>query len=462
MEIEAPSAVEDTHQISGSENSLWGFLTTQIPIFPLITFRILFGFIMLVSIIRFAWKGWIYELYIEPQFFFPFLGFEWVQPLGDPGMYLLFAAMGLAALGIMVGFFYRLSASVFFLSFTYVELIDKTNYLNHYYFVSIIAFLLILLPAHRAYSIDSGRNPRLSSLLVPRWTIDILKYQLAIVYIFAGLAKLHPDWLFDAQPMKLWLTAKTHLPLIGPFLQYEETAYFFSWFGALYDLFIVFFLLYRPTRPWAYLAVIAFHLMTWWLFPIGMFPFIMILATTIFFSADFHQRILEKIGGKIGSLENPFIPKLGLQKWGLALVGVHLCIQLLLPFRYLLYPGNLFWTEEGYRFSWRVMLMEKAGHAQFKVSDVATGKSEFVPNYLYLTPNQEKMMSTQPDMILQYAHFLAEEYKKKGFDNPEVKVESYVTLNGRRSRPFIDPSVDLASQPYTLGHRKWVLPFEPQ
>ena len=421
MEIEAPSAVEDTHQISGSENSLWGFLTTRIPIFPLITFRILFGFIMLVSIIRFAWKGWIYELYIEPQFFFPFLGFEWVKPLGDPGMYLLFAGMGLAAVGIMLGFFYRLSALVFFLSFTYVELIDKTNYLNHYYFVSIIAFLLIFLPAHKAYSVDARRNPRLVTLQVPRWTIVLLKCQLAIVYIFAGLAKLHPDWLFEAQPMKLWLTAKTHLPLIGPFLPYEETAYFFSWFGAIYDLFIVFFLLYRPTRPWAYLTVITFHLMTWWLFPIGMFPFIMILATIIFFSADFHKKVLEKVLGKEKYGETTQIHPSKIQRWGLIVVGIHLLIQVCLPFRYLLYPGNLFWTEEGYRFSWRVMLMEKAGYAQFEVADPVSGKTEFVPNYLYLTPNQEKMMSTQPDMILQYAHFLAKEYKKKGFNNPGGK-----------------------------------------
>ena len=439
-------------------------LFDRTPIYPLISFRILFGLMMLASIIRFALNGWIYDLYIAPTFYFPYLGFEWVLSLGDPGMYLLFLIMGISALGIMLGAWYHLSTTAFFLSFTYVELIDKTNYLNHYYFVSLVAFLLIFLPAHRAYSVDALRNPSLPTSSVPRWTIDLLKVQLGIVYVFAGLAKLHPDWLFDALPLKIWLTSKTHIPLIGPLFNYETTAYLFSWFGAAYDLFIVFFLLYSPTRIFAYITVVVFHLLTALLFPIGMFPYIMILSTLIFFPATFHEKLLSPFKQWMGKVPkstridsiDPTLP----QKITLTLLGLYTCIQILLPFRYTLYPGNLFWTEEGYRFSWRVMLMEKAGYAQFEVYDPITGKRELVQNYSYLTPTQEKMMSTQPDMILQFAHFLANEYEKKGFQNPQVRVESIVTLNGRRSQAFIDPEVDLAKQPYNLAHRSWVLPYK--
>ena len=436
-------------------------LFDRIPIYPLITFRILFGLMMLLSIIRFAAKGWIADLYISPALYFPYLGFEWVKPLGDPGMYLLFALMGLAALGIMMGAAYRLSTFVFFLTFTYVELLDKTNYLNHYYFVSIVSFLLIFLPANRAYAIDCLRKPGRQLSEVPRWTLDILKFQLAVVYVFAGIAKLHPDWLFHALPLKIWLTSKTHIPLLGWIFNYDFTAYVFSWFGAIYDLFIVFFLLYPPSRILAYITVVVFHLLTGFLFPIGMFPYIMILSTLIFFSPTFHKKLLSP-------LDKGFRTSQPTPPWGssrsrpivLTLLGFYILIQLLIPFRYVLYPGDLFWTEEGYRFSWRVMLMEKAGYAQFEIYDPHTGQREFVQNYQYLTPTQEKMMSTQPDMILQFAHFLVEEYKRKGFVDPQVRVQSVVTLNGRRSQPFIDPEVDLAKEPYSLAHRAWVLPYK--
>lgn len=139
---------------------------------------------------------------------------------------------------------------------------------------------------------------------------------------------------------------------------------------------------------------------------------------------------------------------------------LHFTIQLLLPFRYLLYPGKLYWTEEGYRFSWRVMLMEKGGTAFFHVKDPETGNQAEIINSQYLTNFQENMMATQPDMILQYAHFLAKEYQKKGIKHPIITVESYVTLNGSGSRLYIDSTVNLANEQETFGHKKWILPFK--
>jgi len=134
-------------------------------------------------------------------------------------------------------------------------------------------------------------------------------------------------------------------------------------------------------------------------------------------------------------------------------------LQVALPFRYLLYPGKLFWTEEGYRFSWRVMLMEKGGTAFFYVKDPATGMKGEVVNAHFLTPLQEKMMETQPDMMLQYAHYLADVYKQNGIKDPVITVESYVTLNGSGSRLYIDSTVDLAKQKENFLPKKWILPF---
>jgi hypothetical protein len=454
------------------------YITQKISIAPLAVFRALFGFIMLVSTIRFAAMGWISELYIKPDFFFTYYGFDWIAPLGGTGMYLVFAVMGLAALLMMLGWHYRVASVLFFLTFSYVELLDKTNYLNHYYFVSIISFLLMLVPAHRSFSLDVIRKPELKVDRVPAWMVNIFKLQLGIVYFYAGAAKLNPDWLFNAMPMKIWLPAKTHLPLIGWLFEYEITAYIFSWAGAVYDLTIAFFLLYRPTRIFAYLSVIAFHLMTYFLFQIGMFPFIMILSTLIFFSADFHEALIRKakttwrfLTGYVSANDEPSSVsnnehgtnalQLSTKASGIfgAILGIHFLLQLLLPLRFALYPGNVFWTEEGYRFSWRVMLMEKAGYAVFNVYNPETERSWEVPNWKHLTENQEKMMSTQPDMILQYAHYLEDHYQKQGISDVQITVQSQVTLNGRRSRPMIDPEVDLTKIDRGFAHKNWILPY---
>lgn len=450
------------------------FITSQKSIAPLAVFRVLFGFIMLVSIIRFAANGWIYELYVQPDFLFTYYGFDWVRPLGEAGMYGLFTVMGGAAAGIMLGYRYRLSAVLFFLTFTYVELLDKTNYLNHYYFVSIISFLMVLVPAHRAFSLDVLRKPGLEVKKVPAWTINIFKLQLGLVYFYAGLAKLNPDWLLNAMPLSLWLPAKAHLPLIGSLLEYNITAYILSWAGALYDLTIVFFLLWKPTRKYAYAAVIAFHLMTGALFQIGMFPYIMILCTLIYFSAEFHENIIDKakqIWKKLTQVRSTTNQEsyagpngsYSFSKRGSAILTVvlvaHFMLQILLPLRFMLYPGKLFWTEQGYRFSWRVMLMEKAGHTTFHVRNPETGASWQVANYDYLTRNQEKMMSTQPDMILQFAHHLERVYQQQDMEDVIITAESRVTLNGRRSTLMIDPEVDLTRQERSFTHKNWILPY---
>nr|WKN35399.1 HTTM domain-containing protein [Tunicatimonas sp. TK19036] len=428
---------------------------------PLIIFRVLFGAMMAFSIIRFAANGWIEEFYIQPSFHFPYYGLEWIQALPAAGMYALFLLMFAASLGICLGFFYQISTVAFFLAFTYVELIDKTYYLNHYYFVSIIAFWLIWLPAHRRFSLDVLLKPALFSPTTPILHINVLRWQTGIVYCYAGLAKINSDWLLRAMPLRLWLPANGHLLGLGFLLKQSWVAYAFSWFGMLYDLSIPFFLSVRKTRTWAYLTVIVFHGLTAILFPIGIFPWVMIFTALIFFPAEQQEKWLSRIERWFGVPQKSTVSSyvnVSLNK--LLFFGLLLATQLILPWRYSLYPGSVFWNEEGYRFSWRVMLMEKAGQVTFRVTDPETGHSLMVDNSVYLTPQQEKMMATQPDMLLQFAHHLDETYRKRGVDNPTVKADAFVTLNGRRSRRFVNPDVDLSEQPLNLKHREWILPYE--
>jgi len=436
----------------------------SVSIAPLITFRITFGLLMFFSIARFWWRGWVTTVYINPRFHFSYVGFEWVQPLGNTGMHLLFALMLISTLLVTLGLFYRVAIILFFLAFTYVELIDVTTYLNHYYFISLVAFMMIWLPANRRYALDTKLKLVEPKQWVPAWTIGMIRFQLGIVYVFAGLAKLNADWILEAQPMRIWLPGTTHLPIIGKWMYQEWIAYLFAWFGAAYDLFIVFFLLNKKTRPVAFWFVIIFHAATAIFFPgIGMFPYVMMTSSLIFFSGTFHEKLLSRLffikdAAQISpDQNNSYQYKYrGIISWAIA---SYVVIQLLLPLRFLAYPGHLFWHEEGYRFSWRVMLMEKSGAAYFTVKDKTTNQQYEISNAVYLTALQEKMMSTQPDMILKYAHYLAKEYKKLGMKNPEVYAEVYVSLNGERSRLFIDSNVNLAEQQPGWQHYNWVLPY---
>ncbi|MFD2513140.1 HTTM domain-containing protein [Pontibacter locisalis] len=438
------------------------YLTAPVSAAPLSVFRIIFGGMMLASILRFMLKGWVTELYVLPKVYFPYYGFEWVQPLGETGMYALFVLMALSASGIMLGLFYRWSATLFFLSFTYVELIDKTNYLNHYYFVSVVAFLMVLVPAQRHFSLDVLRRPHTWVSHVPRWTILILQFQLGLVYFYAGVAKLNADWLLEAMPLRYWLPAHTHLPLIGSLLDKVWVAYLFCWFGAFYDLTIPFFLSWRKSRLLAYATVIVFHVLTAVLFQIGMFPYIMIVSTLIFFSASFHESILSWLRSfvRLNLPAKPAFAKVTAQPMLLNLLALHFVLQVLVPWRFMLYPDKLFWTEQGYRFSWRVMLMEKTGTAFFYVQDPGTGSEVEINNRDYLTVTQEKQVATQPDMLLQFAHIIREDFKSKGIPDPRVRAEVYVSMNGRGSRLLIDPGVNLANEKESFLPKSWILPFE--
>jgi len=450
-------------------NILRRYLNQSVSASPLVLFRLLFGLMMFISIVRFWLKGWIETLYIQPKMHFSFYGFEWVKPWGEY-TYLLFFICGLAAFLVMIGWKYRFSIILFFLSFTYIELMDKTTYLNHYYFVSILSFLMIFLPANANFSMDSLLRKK-AYLTVPAWSIDSIKLLVSIVYFYAGLAKINSDWLFKAMPLKIWITGRYDFPIVGELLMQEPWFHYaMSWSGMLYDLSIPFLLFYKRSRLLGFILVIFFHLFTKILFPIGMFPYIMIVTALIFFDAEFHKGILRRMNKIIGRTSSFFRQKVQLirvhnfpnQKFSLFILTIFFAFQLLFPFRYVLYPGELFWTEEGYRFSWRVMLMEKKGLTTFKIYNQEEQTSFTVNNSNFLSSFQEKQMSFQPDFILEYAHFLGDHYQSLAPGRIQVFAESYVALNGRRSQAMIDPSIDLYQIKRSWKPKQFILPFNDE
>lgn len=430
-------------------------LNRRVDIASLAVFRIFFGGAMVVAVGRFFVHGWIREYALVPKHFFTYWGFDWVRPWPGVGMYVHYALMGAAAFSLALGFHARLSALVFGALFTYAHFIDKTNYLNHYYFVSCLSLLFAVLPSDRALSLRCWLRPGEAWSEIPAWCLYLLRFQVGCVYLGGGIAKLGKDWLCYAQPLTIWLGARTELPLLGPWFRYKSVAFAFSWAGALFDLSIVGWLLWRKSRPYAYVVVLVFHFLTAQLFQIGMFPWIMSGAATIFFDPSWPRAWLRRV--RLRSPEG-ICTATSLPRWGAALLGTYVAWQAFMPLRHWAYPGNHLWSEQGFRYGWNVMLMEKNGAVEMTVRDRATGRVSSIDAADYLTRYQTKMMSTQPDMILQFAHIVAADYRKRGVE-VEVFVDARVSLNGRRPQPLVDPTVDLAQQQDGLGPKRWILPM---
>lgn len=435
-------------------------LFAPVDIASLVFFRIGLGAILVWEVVRYFDHGWIGRYWIKPAFHFTYYGFEWVRPWPGIGMYLHFAGLGLLALGIAVGWRYRLSAALFALGFSYVFLLEQAVYLNHFYMLCLLGILLPFLPLHHAWSLDAARDRRLRSQTVPAWVLWVLRAQVAIVYVFGGIAKLNGDWL-RGEPMRLWLHERSDFPLLGPLFRHEPTVWGFTYGGLLLDLLLVPALLWSRTRPIAFAAALAFHLLNAQLFKIGIFPWFMLAATTLFFDPGWPRRLLGgrrlATGSRPAGSEPLWTTR---RRLAAGLLGVFFAIQLLLPLRHHLYPGDVNWTEEGHRFSWHMKLRDKdVAEARFVVKDAAgdtlrvVAPRDVLPRWMI-----ERAMS-RPDMVHQLARHIAERERRRGHGDVRVHALVRASLNGRAPQLLVDPDVDLAAEPRSWRTATWILPL---
>ncbi|MGB5812636.1 MAG: HTTM domain-containing protein, partial [Polyangiales bacterium] len=425
----------------------------------LVVFRFLFGAILCVSSVRFLWKGWIDQFYVQPSFFFKYWGFEWVRVLPEPWMTVLYVAMAVLAAFVAIGFLYRAAIIALFLVFTYVELIDGPYSLTHYSLVSLFALLMCFLPLHRAHSVDALLWPTRTSREVPAWMLYLMRFQVGIVYFYAGIAKLQPDWLIHAQPLGIWLAARTDAPVIGTLLTWPAMPHIMSWAGFLNDTLVVPFLLWKRTRPYAFATVVVFHFCTHLLFVIGVFPFLMVCGATLFFEPDWPRRLVARWRPQRDA-RAVIAPGRHAYRWSApvaVLVATYCMFQVVMPLRAFLYPGDVLWHEQGMRYSWRVMVREKNGSIGYRVRWRGSERDLHVPPRHYLTSHQEREMSGQPDLILQLAHHIADDFEIRGHEDVEVRVDAVVSLNGRRTARMVDPNVDLSLQLDALTVMPWIM-----
>jgi len=338
-----------------------------VDIAPLVWFRVVFGCLMCIEVWRFFSNDLIVPFYVEPPFLFKYYGFGWVHPLPEAALNFLFLMLAVLSQLMVLGLFYRLAATLFFIGFTYIFLLEEARYLNHFYLICLFSFLLIFVPAQRAFSFDALRRPSLLSGTCPAWALWLLRSQICIVFIFAGIAKLNGDWL-HAEPLRMWLAKRVAMPVIGPYVAHEWAAWAFSYGGLLFDLLIVPFLLWPRTRWWAFAAVALFNLLNGWIFQIGIFPWLALGTTFILFAPKLPHPIRSVWTSTVPARE--ITPRR--KQVILSLVGTYLALQIFVPLRHWLYPGAVQWTEEGHRFSWRMKLRDKQSELQLRAFDPAS------------------------------------------------------------------------------------------
>ncbi len=488
---------------------------------------------MLWEVLHFFSNDLLGALFVEPAFLFKFHGLEWVRPWPGAWLYVHFAALGALSILIMIGLWYRVAIALFALGFTYVFLLDQGLYLNHFYLICLVSLLMTFVPANRIWSIDAWKH-RGRPAVVPAWSLWLLRSQFGIVYFYAGLAKLNGEW-FHGEPMRSFLATLDEILIIGPHVESAWLIWCLTIGGLLFDLLVVPLLLWRRTRIAAFAAAILFHLGNSVLFNIDVFPWFMIAATTLFLSPGWPRRLITR--WRPTPLPTPPLAPDGpsdaaragavatRRKLMFALIGVYLAVQLLVPLRHFLYPGNAQWTEEGNRFAWHMLLGVKRTEVRFQVTDTGNERvwivdpADFLsprqvgllntsptltagymltlaeqwrnngydgvtirrqrlpvvfhvtdpasgqqwtmnPVDLGLPPKQARRMSGTPDMVLQFAHFIARRMREEGHANVEVRANGLMSLHGREYQRLIDPTVDLAAEPRTLGHARWIRPLE--
>jgi hypothetical protein len=417
--------------------------------------------------------GSVDQFYVEPVLHFTYPLFGWVAPFPGHWMHWEFYAIAAAAVGMIVGFAYRASALVVAVGFTHVFLIDKALYQNHYYLMCLMAWIAAILPAHRALSVDSLLRPSTKGTTAGSWTLWLLRFQIAVPYFYGGVAKLEADWL-RGQPLRAALAAKTDTPLIGQFLAEEWTLWLMVYGGLLFDLLIVPALLWRRTRPAAFLLALCFHLTNATVFTIGVFPWLMGLATVLYFPADLLQRLLRLDGegslgnqvSGVGYKDSGFMGREGTRssEWRfgrtrLALLATYVILQLIVPLRHFVYPGRANWTEQGHYFAWHMMLRGKISALRLYATDPKSGRTGTVNLRDYLCEHQAGRCARDPAMIHQLCQFVAQDLSLRGYPGVEIRALSLVGLNGRKPQLLIDPAVNLAHEAAPRLGCDWILPL---
>lgn len=391
-------------------------------------------------------------------------GFGWVPAPGTAGTTLLFGILFVAGFLLLVGAAAQAASAVIFAGLAWFFLTDQTSYQNHYYLLLLLTAVSSMLPLSRTMSVDADSSRQ--TALIPLWVLLVLRFHVALPYIFGGISKLDGEWL-SGRPMLLLLCDRFGLQPATPVS--EAVSLVLTWGGLIFDLTIVPLLHWRLSRQVAFLALMLFHITNACLFPIHIFPWFMIGASTVFLAPDWPASILAKLtarrhtqfepGDAVATAELPKPPRPN--DLLLLTLGCWCLLQLLLPLRHLAIPGDASWTEQGHFFAWRMMLRGKTGEVHFLATRPTDGFTWLADHSRLLHHEQQARFSIDPEMIRKVAATIARLHRERTGEQIEVRALALASLNGRPPALLIDPDVDLAAEPEFAVQRSWILPKPP-
>ena len=419
---------------------------------PLVVFRIFFGFLVACESFGAILTGWVKRILIDPEVTFSFIGFEWLKPLPGFGMYFYFLAMGVFGLAIMLGYRYRIAIISYTILWAGVYFMQKTAYNNHYYLLLLISFLMIFLPSNSYASLDVRQNRIKEENTMPYWISLLFIIQVAIVYVFASIAKFYPDWLDGTFTRNLLADSTNVITLKKLFLQ-KWFYLFIAYMGIIFDLLIVPLLLFKKTRMLALLASLTFHLFNAIFLEIGIFPFFALTFALFFYEPETIRSVFLRRKTSIET-DNGHSNYYG-KKIVYFLIIPYLIIQLLLPLRHHFIEGDVLWTEEGHRLSWRMMLRERNGFIHIRIKDLKTGEESLYDYRKNLTDKQIQNLATKPDFIWQYCQYIKKEFKGKEI---AIFIDCKNSINRKEYKTLIDPKFDMAKAKWDyFRHNEWLL-----
>jgi len=422
----------------------------------LIVFRVLFGILVWAECWGAIATGWIKKTLIEPQFTFSFINFPWLQPLPENGMYIYFFIMGLCGIAIALGYRYRLAIITFTVLWAGAYFMQKSSYNNHYYLLVLISFMMCFFNANRRFSLDVKQNRTALTFTMPNWVRFSFILQIALVYFFATKAKFYPDWLDGTFTKNTLLNAPIHSiaffkKILYPLFSKEWFYLFIAYAGILFDGLIIPLLCFKKTRTIALIASLIFHLFNAIVLQIGIFPFFALAFILFFYEPKtIEKRFFKNKKTLETSTQKP-------SKFILTGLVLYFFIQIALPLRHHFIKGDVLWTEEGHRLSWRMMLRSKTGYINIKIRNNNTGQTDIYNLSKNLTNKQRGNLPTSPDFIWQLCQHIKEDYKNQDIS---IFVEGKKSVNGHRYKTFIDPNFDMAKAKWNFfSHNEWILTY---
>jgi vitamin K-dependent gamma-carboxylase len=328
---------------------------------------------------------------------------------------------------------------------------QKSSYNNHYYLLLLISFCMIFLPANKHTSLDVKFGFVEKKLTMPKWVSLLFITQIIIVYFYASIAKIYPDWL-DGTFTKNLLQGTTTRPFFLDLFSQKWFYLFIAYAGILFDLLIIPLFLFKSTRTIALICSVIFHLFNAITLQIGIFPFFALTFILFFYEPETIRKLFFKKKPVVLTTEELDFSSSKIVKY---LFFPYIIIQLILPLRHHFIEGDVFWTEEGHRLSWRMMLRERSGYIIIKIKDNRTNETFIYDYHKNLSNKQARQLATKPDFIWQYCQRIKKEFEGKDIS---IFIDCKNSINRKPLKTLIDPKTDFAKAKWDyFFHNEWLI-----